>query len=240
MRWVFVLFLWHRETDEVGIWFIPVTQRNRWGGYLIYSCDTEKQMRWVSDLFLWHKQIRWVLPRWDSSEYPQHIFYGEIWKIIPKLPSNTHLTCSSVRYSNTHLYFLSDEISLAADSLTSIWSSKSRCILRFWEFRRATSSSASSTWRFNAFTLVFIFSTYRQTRLTPVKIWTPKNIVVVILKYEQWFYWMSNSVDPDQTAPEGEVWSGPDLSVRNLGMLSFNSNGSSSLPIESKGWLWLY
>ena len=80
MRWVFDLFLWHteklmrwiliyscdRETDEVGIWFTPATQRNRRGGYLFYSCDTEKQMRWVSVLFLWHRETDevgiWFIP----------------------------------------------------------------------------------------------------------------------------------------------------------------------------------
>ena len=33
--------------------------------------------------------------RGDSNEYLQHIFYGEMWKIIPKLSSNTILICSS-------------------------------------------------------------------------------------------------------------------------------------------------
>ena len=55
MRWVFDLFLWHRETDEVDI-DLFLWQRNRWGGYLIYSCDTEKQTRWVFVLFLWHRE----------------------------------------------------------------------------------------------------------------------------------------------------------------------------------------
>ena len=36
----------------------------------------------------------WVR-RGDSNEYPQHIFYGEKRKIIPKLSWNTHLICFS-------------------------------------------------------------------------------------------------------------------------------------------------
>ena len=46
-----------------------------------------------------HKNIRcgYSLEFWYSLESPQHCrqyFYGEIWKIIPKLSSNTHLICS--------------------------------------------------------------------------------------------------------------------------------------------------
>ena len=33
--------------------------------------------------------------RGDSNEHPQHMFYGEMWKIISKSSCNTHLNCFS-------------------------------------------------------------------------------------------------------------------------------------------------
>ena len=63
---------------------------------------------------------------------------------------------------------------------------------------------------------------------------TPKTFVVITLKFELWLYHrligpndadgMANSVDPDQTAPLGAVWSGSALFAQaylseNLGSL---------------------
>ena len=59
------------------------------------------------------------------------------------------------------------------------------------------------------------------TTVKILKIWTPEKVAVIILNLKNCFYCiemhrkdvdgMANSVDPDQTAPLGEVWSGSAL-----------------------------
>ena len=90
------------------------------------------------------------------------------------------------------------------------------------------------------------------------KIWTPENIAVIILKFEQCgsihrvmspkdVDGMANSVDPDQISPVGPVWSGSALFAKtclskNLGSLQhfhFFVNYTHSLIIWDFRFWWL-
>ena len=73
-----------------------------------------------------------------------------------------------------------------------------------------------------------------QSNVNFLIIWTPKTFVVITKIWTMWLYHrvmspneadgMANSVDPDQTAPVGAVWSGSALFAqaylsKNLGSL---------------------
>ena len=73
--------------------------------------------------------------------------------------------------NTTHLILLRSWLfSRCKVSFCSVWSSNSRWILRFVALIRETSSSASSNWRFKAFTLAFTLSTYQHKSTSVMKI----------------------------------------------------------------------